>query len=236
MGLLNRVFKKSERLTKEEQSKVKQPNGGKPPREEQGQKIVPRIKADYSHEMYEADGSDAKFKGSSMPEGFVMPEGQKPHFIKLWGDLMVCFAIDAGNSYELINKDTVASNDSLTDDSLLQMGLQNMIAESGSQIKMQGDPNDIVMVTAGGNFEAALLLVEDFWNQVHANFEGDLLISVPARDLLFVSKASNSDSLQKHKELINNSFNNEQTHGLLSKGIFKREMSSGNLSLIDQGF
>lgn len=57
------------------------------------------------------------------------------------------------------------------------------------------------MVTAGGNFEATLLLLESLWEQVQEQMPGEILAVVPARDLLFVSASGWEGALSFMQEM-----------------------------------
>jgi hypothetical protein len=198
-------------------------------------KILPRIKVDYSHQIYRSD--DGKpFRGNALPEGMEIPDDSLPVTKKLYEDLILCFAEDKGTHYELLQKKVLNSNPSLNEDILHQACVQALIDEIGDKIKMNGDPEFIVMVTAGGNFEAAIILIESFWEQIHQIFEGNVMIGIPARDLLFICKEKNTEAKDKLKEIIKSYFDKPETQGLLSKGIYVKETNKTELKLTDVAF
>jgi uncharacterized protein YtpQ (UPF0354 family) len=52
------------------------------------------------------------------------------------------------------------------------------------QIERHGDGSTYYMLTAGGDYEASLLLLDDLWQQQEPIVKGDLVAAVPARDVL----------------------------------------------------
>ncbi|MBB5065550.1 DUF1444 family protein [Granulicella mallensis] len=55
------------------------------------------------------------------------------------------------------------------------------------------------MVSAGGTYEASILLLDTFWDQVREEVEGDLVAVVPARDVLLFTGAGSADGLREIK-------------------------------------
>jgi uncharacterized protein YtpQ (UPF0354 family) len=59
----------------------------------------------------------------------------------------------------------------------------------------------ISMVTAGGNYEASLLLFEDFWKGDRLKVDGDYVVAVPTRDLLLVTGSKNAEGVAQLREM-----------------------------------
>lgn len=198
-------------------------------------KVLPRIKINYLHTIYETN-QEANFIGNPLPGDMEIPDNQQPIIRKLYEDIILCFAIDKGDWYELLQKETLLNNPHLHEDVLYQISVNTLIQEIEGQIQIHGDPNDLVMVTAGGNFEASIILIDDFWEQMHQIFKDDLILILPARDILMIAKASNQQAFDKMKEIINNYFENPETQGLLSKALYKRAIGQTTLQIIDTAF
>ncbi|MCB9232114.1 MAG: DUF1444 family protein [Bacteroidia bacterium] len=197
--------------------------------------ILPRIKVDYSHPMYKNDaGRD--FLGDELPDGVTLSEDQLPITKPLFEDLMVCFAADKGDSYELLQNGILKHNPHLNAEVLYQASIESVIAEIGGEIQVNGDPNHIVMVTAGGNFEATLILVDDFWEQMKSFFGEKMVVAIPAKDLLLICRESNKEAISELKEGVRRLFENPDTHGVLSKGLYLKEVGKREMKLIDQAF
>lgn len=67
--------------------------------------------------------------------------------------------------------------------------------------KPQVDTGPLVsMITVGGNYEASLLLFDDLWANL-SKADGDIVVAVPARDLLMFTGSRNQRGLTKLREL-----------------------------------
>lgn len=55
----------------------------------------------------------------------------------------------------------------------------------------------ISMVTAGGNYEASLLLFADLWERERERLRGEPVIAVPARDLLLFADSADADAIER---------------------------------------
>ena len=62
------------------------------------------------------------------------------------------------------------------------------------KIEMQGD-DVFAMLTAGGDYEASLLLFDDIWNGGQIKVEGDIVVAVPAKNVLLVTGSQNRKGL-----------------------------------------
>ncbi|GAA3633002.1 DUF1444 family protein [Flavivirga jejuensis] len=198
-------------------------------------RILPRIKVNYLHEIY-IDDQSKSFTGNPMPNGMEIPEDQKPIVKPLYEDLNLCFAVDEGNSYKILQNEIFEKNPNLNEDILHQISVNTLIEEIGEQIKMNGDPAHIIIVTAGGNFEAAIILLDNFWEQIHQIIKGNAIISIPARDLLFICKEGNQEATQKLREITKGYFDNPETQGLLSKALYLKELGNRELKIIEKTF
>ena len=242
MSFFKKLFGKSEeRKTETKDSPVQnsekenQPNNKPENQEAKTVNILPRIKVNYSHEIY-IDDQSKSFTGNPMAKGIDIPEDQKPITKILYEDLLLCFAIDLGDSYKILQNEVFKKNPNLNIDMLHQVSVNALIGEIGEQIKINGDPNHLLMVTAGGNFEAAIILLDSFWEQIHQQINGNAIISIPARDLLFICKEGNQDALEKLREITKGYFDNPETQGLLSKALYLKEIGKSELKIIEKTF
>ncbi len=239
MSIFKKLFGRPEKTPNSEKESTPKstPDQPEPMTEENSEEltILPRIKVDYSHSIYN-DDKTSSFKGNPLPEGMVLPDDQKPIVKELWGDLLLCFAVDIGNSYKLLQQNIMTKNPHLSLEALQQVSINALVAEVGQNIKIHGDPNDILMITAGGNFEAALLLVDGLLDQIHDMIQGDAILAIPARDLLFICNSNNKAGVQKIKEMTKGYFDNPETQGLLSKALYLRKKGVPTLVISDTAF
>jgi uncharacterized protein YtpQ (UPF0354 family) len=62
------------------------------------------------------------------------------------------------------------------------------------KIEMQGD-DVFAMITAGGDYEASLLLFDDIWSGGQIKVEGDIVVAVPAKNVLLITGSQNRKGL-----------------------------------------
>jgi uncharacterized protein YtpQ (UPF0354 family) len=51
------------------------------------------------------------------------------------------------------------------------------------------------MLTAGGDYVASILLLDGVWDQLAATVGGDIVVTVPARDVLFFTGSASQEGL-----------------------------------------
>lgn len=61
--------------------------------------------------------------------------------------------------------------------------------------------NGLYMLTAGGDYEASLLLLDTIWAGMQAEVQGEVVVAVPTRDLLIVTGSENPGGLKKVREV-----------------------------------
>ena len=130
-------------------------------------------------------------------------------------DLYIFYAEDFENNISYLHKDDQKSLN-LDFNQLRKLAVDNLnsIIEN---IERNGD-KEIFMVIAGGNYESSLILL-DIWNQDNFLVDGDLIIAIPTRDLLFVT---GSNSLKEIDELISRIKEiNETGDHIVSNKLFK---------------
>jgi len=68
------------------------------------------------------------------------------------------------------------------------------------KIEMQGDGH-VSLIRAGGDYEPSLLLVDDIWSGGQIKVNGDIVVAVPARDVLLVTGSRDRSGLKRIREL-----------------------------------
>lgn len=176
-------------------------------------KVFPRLKETYNDDTpVELQVGEDKTITLSKEDSPVMQPFAK--------NLTISYAIDMGTHYQFVaNRDL---SEEVTMEKLHEAALQNMIEEIKDNIQAHGDVEDVVMITNGGNYEAAMLVWDGIWSQIESVMKGDFYIAVPARDVLYVAPKSNLDAIARLSELVNKLFNGEDAHGLMVKHIYQR--------------
>lgn len=98
----------------------------------------------------------------------------------------------------------------LTDEALNQAGLRRSelralaVKNLGAllpAIELRGE-NGLYLITAGGDYEASLLLLDGLWTgeYVAPKVKGDVVVAIPARDLLLVTGSQDAAGLARLRE------------------------------------
>ena len=62
--------------------------------------------------------------------------------------------------------------------------------------------NGFYMITAGGDYEASLLLLDPIWSGGQMEVRGDVVVAIPTRDLLLVTGSQNPQGIEKVKQMV----------------------------------
>jgi uncharacterized protein YtpQ (UPF0354 family) len=110
-------------------------------------------------------------------------------------DMVVMYAIDRPRHLEYVSNQ-VASASGLTVDRLRDLAVRNL-ASRLDNVQLHDCGEGVYGISAGGTFEASLLLMDDIWHNLAGYVPGEPLAAVPSRDLLFLvgSDAPNAERL-----------------------------------------
>jgi uncharacterized protein YtpQ (UPF0354 family) len=64
------------------------------------------------------------------------------------------------------------------------------------KIEMRNHDDVFSILSAGGDYEASLLLLDDIWSGGQIKVKGDIVVAVPARDVVLVTGSQNRKGLQ----------------------------------------
>jgi uncharacterized protein YtpQ (UPF0354 family) len=60
---------------------------------------------------------------------------------------------------------------------------------------------DVSLISAGGDYEASLLLIDEIWSGGQIKVNGDIVVAIPARNVLLVTGSHSRAGLKKVREL-----------------------------------
>ena len=66
--------------------------------------------------------------------------------------------------------------------------------------------NGLFMLTAGGDYEASLLLIDSIWSEMQREVRGDVIVAIPSRDVLIVTGSEDRQGIEKMKQIVQQSF------------------------------
>jgi uncharacterized protein YtpQ (UPF0354 family) len=119
-----------------------------------------------------------------VPADVVLSADDSPVSSPFAGDLSIFYAIDKGPIYEFISEKTLRLL-TLSKEELHRLAVDNL-TQTEKEIRLHKGDN-FFFVICDGNLEATLVLHEGIWDYVSEQIGGDVLVSVPARDLLLIS-------------------------------------------------
>jgi hypothetical protein len=182
-------------------------------------KVFPRLKA-----VFGGETPDPHPRPNPDNEHVSLSFEESPVYDDFVEGLGVFYAIDKGNRYQLLqNKDL---SDVITREKLREAALNNMALEVADRTEVNGDPSNIMMLTNGGNFEAAMLLVDGMWENLAEVLHDDICVAIPARDLLFIAGKNNPMGRERLRAAVRKFFDEQETAGLLVRHIYARENNS----------
>ena len=131
---------------------------------------------------------------SGVPADVTLADDDSPVDRCLAGDLVVMYAFDVGTHYEIVaNRDLRRLG--VSKDELHDRAVGNLRALRLDVRAHQGART--MMLTAGGNYEATLLLLPEIWDSVAGMVDGELVVSVPARDVLYLTGDASPENLSE---------------------------------------
>jgi len=126
--------------------------------------------------------------------GVKSPEKADGVFEDYNGVLVIFYAEDREKGIAYLTEDQLAST-GIARTKLRAIAVQNLGAII-PEVNLRGG-NGTYMVTAGGNYEASLLLSDGLWKQLAGKVTGELVVAVPSRDVLLVTGSQDAGGLAK---------------------------------------
>ena len=182
------------------------------------QKVFPRIKG-----LFDGQNPDPVQSTTEITVSFSDAPVIKP----LAKGIGICYMVDKGDSYQVIQNRHL-SND-LTIEKLHDAALTNMAIAISDKTQVNRDPNNVMMVTNGGNLEATMLLADFLWEQLEPVFKDNLCVAIPANDLLFIAGKNSSLGRQTLRTLVKTYFDNQKIKGLIVRHIYERDNGTSTL-------
>lgn len=117
--------------------------------------------------------------------------------------LIIAFAEDSKNSIKYLTEDDFKTL-SISRDTLKSIALRNF-EKIIPNIQRRGD-NGVFMITAGGDYEASLILLSSIWTKENFPVDGEFIVAIPNRDLLMVTGSKNKNGINKIKKIVADSY------------------------------
>ncbi|MEO0345837.1 MAG: DUF1444 family protein [Pseudomonadota bacterium] len=121
------------------------------------------------------------------------------YFEPLNSDLVVMYAFDSEASIRFASSEDIEAL-GIQGKELQIRALDNLLAYL-PEIGREGD-DSLSMVLADGNYEASLLLYDEIWSREVFRVAGDIVVFVPARDVLLVTGTEDEAGLARARGLV----------------------------------
>ncbi len=113
------------------------------------------------------------------------------------GQLMIVYAEDRPSSIRfLMMGDDVGDRASLRDRAVAN--LRRLLPK----IEMQTRADGVSLISAGGEYEASLVLLDDLWSSGRIKVDGDIVVALPTKDILLVTGSRNTAGLAGLRETV----------------------------------
>ena len=155
--------------------------------------------------------------GHAGQDGIALPPDERPVVRPFAGDLVVMYAEDLSGHFAYLSHKRMREL-GLDPDALHTLAIGNLPGRVG-QIQLHGSAPRL-LITAGGNLEATLLLHPTLWESLAEHLPGAPLAAVPARDLLFVTGADSEEGRAFLKQMAEKEL--EDKRYALSRKIFAK--------------
>ncbi|MEM7450176.1 MAG: DUF1444 family protein [Pseudomonadota bacterium] len=121
------------------------------------------------------------------------------YFEPLNSDLVVMYAFDSEASIRFASGEDIEAL-GIQGKELQIRALDNLLAYL-PEIGREGD-DSLSMILADGNYEASLLLYDEIWSRDVFRVAGDIVVFVPARDVVLVTGSEDEEGLARARGLV----------------------------------
>lgn len=125
-------------------------------------------------------------------------EPPQPVFEALNDELVILYAFDYPTHVAYLIPENLEEL-SLERSELRALAVENLGALLSDIQLLAGE--DILMLTAGGDYDASLLLLDDVWSSGQIEVEGEIVVAIPARDALLITGSENAAGMAELRKL-----------------------------------
>jgi uncharacterized protein YtpQ (UPF0354 family) len=118
-------------------------------------------------------------------------------FEPLNDELVIVYAEDSPKNMRYLSPKDIEKS-GLKKEGLRELAIKNLRTLL-PKIEARGG-NGVFMITAGGDYEASLLLFDEIWRDKMVQVEGSYIVAVPTRDLLLVTGSKDKAGIAKVRE------------------------------------
>ena len=172
-------------------------------------RIVPVLKS-AAHAQGNAIISEALREEKSRPDFYCEPLNRQ---------LYIYYAVDTERSVRYLSREEIRALD-FSPGELSTRAVDNLTRLLPG-IERRGDAG-IYIVSAGGTYEASLLLFDAIWTKENFEVKGDIVVAVPSRELLLVTGSEDENGLKKLRKLAEAAVGQER-HALTARLFVRKD-------------
>jgi hypothetical protein len=155
-------------------------------------------------------------------------KGDEAPIRKNWlGDLMINYVADMGDRFQVILERDLPRD--ITKENLHQLAIDNL----NRDIKFNLHTTDFggYMLIGGADHEAGSICLPNVWTWLADYFNDNLIVGIPAKDLVFLVPESDSNKISNLKIIVHETFKDGER--LLTKNIFRFDREKKEWTIID---
>ncbi|NIG56961.1 DUF1444 family protein [Chitinophaga sp. Cy-1792] len=175
-------------------------------------KVYPRIKRLYNEASPNHSNDEPKIE---------LGNADLPIYEPIAKDLGLFYALDMGDSFMLLQNRHLS--ETITLEKLREAAINNLVEETSEKTEIHGNASEVMMLANGGNYEAAMILINSLWDDLERTLNDQPCIALPARDLLFITGKNNAAGREHLRDLINRAYDTIDKNQLLVRHIYTRE-------------
>lgn len=176
--------------------------------------LFPRLKVDRAHSIYAKDLGRHMF--------LRQPDSGFPVTIPMLEDVMVQFAVDNEQGFDLVQESDRAGQEEWGDMGLIQQSFRNLRDNLGENMDLLTLENGLLRLVSGGKYEASFLLLSNLWLNLEAEHGHEMYAAIPSHNALLIGKADDREAIMKLQEMVRGVFFESDRDTLLSKAIYRR--------------
>jgi uncharacterized protein YtpQ (UPF0354 family) len=152
----------------------------------------------------------------------LLSHGDSPVIANLNNGLLVAYLVDEADRFEYVQQRHLESA-GLNEAELHRHAIANLSAllkQKGANVRPYGN---VIAVFFEGNFEASLILIDQFWEHAFAHLAPNgFIVAIPCRDILAFCDAGNRSGIQELRQIIQRTENGDHP---ISPVLYQRKAS-----------
>lgn len=188
------------------------------------EKIYPRLRKNWAKNPLEEISLMATMENSpSYPDNLIM--------FRIMDSFIGVIMVDLGDHYTYFTYDMLPEN--MSPEKIQDIAFKNL-STNVQYRQCESKEKGIYGIVAGGNFEAESILFDGIWENISNNLNDDIVISIPTKDIVLLTKLSDDKLRNKMIKMARKTFERNQKESpylIFCKDIFIYSRENQKISL-----